>query len=483
MTEQHSKQFGIVQIGQTFLGIPIEHLSEVFHGSKQEALPGRGDLLQGGVELRGRLVPLLNLKSMAGLEYNTSKPKLGVILEHERKVLAFFVDDIVGIAMVSAEQIQDLTDAQSCDTTLFGSVFADNGRFVSLLDVPRTFSAPNVFSAKQPDIIQKSTKRTLQPMLTFQAGKALYAVPAIEVYAAIPKQVIARSAVTMGSCLGEINYHGRRIPVVCPVSILGLGTVTTHTITEVVALRFPGDLVIGFAVDAIHEIGTFSTEKITSIPIWQSGRNFVDKVVIRNNDEQIYMIDLEQLHAAQDLLDISSLSEHTVDVDEETKLPATQQNVIWEKERYLVVDAPFPLAIPLSEVNCILEQPNRLTPTSAADRGFRGYFTRFNESIALFDLCECIRQRPVEETTGKVLLTGKSGHQIGFLVDHVDSIETSEWREKRPQDSTDSSMALVQLGTGKQAKVLPFCNLMSTIRKDLPNPVQDAIPHEATLAD
>jgi chemotaxis signal transduction protein len=463
MTEHSRKQFGIVQIGNTFLGIPIQHLSEVFHGRKQEPLPAKGELLQGGVELRGRLVPLLNLTSLGGLVYKNSNPKLGVILECERKVLAVFVDDIVGFATVSLEDIQRIAVAGSTDTSLFCDVFKDQGRFVSILDVPQTFSVPNIYAADRPDSREISMEPAQQPMLTFEAGSVLYAVPAIEVYAAIPNQVIEKSAITMGPCLGEINYHGRRIPVVCPVSILGLGTMKTRGLTKVVALRFPDDLVIGFAVDAIHEIGTFSTETVTSMPIWQSGRNFVGGVVIRNNDEQIYMIDLKQLYEAHDLLEFSSLSKQETDPEKETKLPTTQQNVSWEKERYLVVDAPFLLAIPLAEVNCILEPPNHVTPTSVSGPGFRGYFSRFDESIALFDLCECIGQRPVEKTTVKILLTGPPGHQVGFLVDRIDSIRTSEWREKTAQGSDGSSMALVQLGTGVQAKVLPSCSLMNTV--------------------
>ena len=54
-----SRQFGIVAIGDALLGIPIEHLSEVFHVEKEENLPQEQAPLRGGIALRGQFVPVL----------------------------------------------------------------------------------------------------------------------------------------------------------------------------------------------------------------------------------------------------------------------------------------------------------------------------------------------------------------------------------------------------------------------------------------
>ncbi|MCK0094089.1 chemotaxis protein CheW [Yoonia sp. F2084L] len=464
MTEKGSKQFGVVQIGQTALGIPIEHLSEVFHVDKEEVLPQASDYLRGGIALRGRLVPVLNLGRMGELKNTNQTPNFGVILEYEKKLLACFVDMIADITTVAEEDIHAISAGTDETTTLFGKMFAHQDQFVSVLNVPHVFALPDVYTAQRPNITQKELLRTRPPMLTFEAGNALYSVPAVEVYAAIPRQQIERTAITMGACLGEIKYHGRRIPVVCPVRTLGLGSQTPSITTEVVALRFPGDLVLGFAVDAIHEIGTFSKGRETPVPLWQAARNFIEKIIILDDDKQLYAISVAQLHVATDLQEIASLSEREPEPEVKAKPQVSdQQNVVHTKERYLVVDASERIAIPLAQVNCVVEPPDHLTDTFRKKPGFCGYFVRFEESIALFDLSACMGRSPADPNNAKILLTGAAGYQIGFMVDRVVGIEMSQWYELPPKGDARKATTLVQLGDGASATILPKMNLMDAI--------------------
>lgn len=460
-------QFGIIQIGPNLIGIPIQHLSEVLHVQKREALAQNGDLLRGGISLRGRVVPILDIQGLAGLDAPDKTAKLGVILEHEQRLVAIFADRIIGIATVNDHDIHAIADHNRPGVSLFNDLFAYDGGFASVLDVGAAFALPGVFTVDRPDFSQLDALRSQDPVLTFEAGTALYAIPAVEVYAAIPRQRIAKTAIAMGACLGEITYHGRRIPVACPFSILGLGNRQRPTLTEIVALRFPGDLLLGFAVDAIHEIGTFSDVQETSIPIWRSGRNFIDRVMLRAGGEQIYAIDIAKLRAADDLVTMAKLSKKE---EEPPAPPKTQisdrQNVSREKERFLVVDACDRLAIPLAQVNRIVEPPLHTTPADIRIAGFCGYFSQFDESIALFDLGACRGRTAVDDKRAKILLTGRPGHQIGFLVDHVVSIEISEWCEKPPTNKARGATTLVQLGGGEDAKVLPSFNLLEAIDAD-----------------
>ncbi|PJI91422.1 chemotaxis signal transduction protein [Yoonia maricola] len=462
MTETSHRQFGIMQIGDTLLGVPIEHLSEVLHVHKELQLPQKSALLCGGIELRGQLVPVLDLQQLGHLPSTDPQSRFGVILENDRHILAIFVDQIVGIATIAPADIQRIAGQNATAPPLFQDVFTYEGQFVSLLDVAAIFALPDIYAVARQHSTSDQTRRILDPMLTFAAGGALYTVPAVEVYAAIHKQTIQRTAITVGPCLGEISYHGRRIPVLCPVRILGLGTPVTAQMTEVVALRFPGDLILGFAVEAIHEIDTLATAKETTLPIWQADRNFIAKIIIRDDGSQVYAVDLATIHGAKDLQEIATLSKPDTPPAEDSPAQDSQtenQNVTITKERYLVVAAPEKLAIPLSQVNCIVKQPDRLTATDVSKPGFRGYFSRSDESIALFDLSECMGQSAIDNPQAKILLTGGPGHQVGYLVDRVVSIEMSEWCENPSKDPAKQSKPLVQLGTGAKATVLPMCRL------------------------
>lgn len=171
---------------------------------------------------------------------------------------------------------------------------------------------------------------------------------------------------------------------------------------------------------------------------------------------------------AKDLQEIATLSKPDAEEDVEIIQLARQgrahvQDITTEKERYLVVEAAERIAIPLSQVNCIVEPPQEITATDQRTGGFRGYFSRSDESIALFDLAVCRGRAPIESIPAKVVLTGQPGHQVGYMVSRVVSIEISEWCENPAEDQGKQSAALVQLGEGPNATVLPVCRLPDPI--------------------
>ncbi|MEO0904204.1 MAG: chemotaxis protein CheW, partial [Pseudomonadota bacterium] len=163
MAETASQQFGIVQIGDMRVGIPIAQLSEVFHVQEKLPLPQKSPLLCGGIELRGQLIPVLDLQQLGHLKLAMAEPLFGVILEHEKRLLAIFVDQIVGIATIATTDIERISGQTGSEPQLFHDVFKHDGHFVSLLDVAKTFALPDIYAATRHDTAAKNTRRILDP--------------------------------------------------------------------------------------------------------------------------------------------------------------------------------------------------------------------------------------------------------------------------------------------------------------------------------
>jgi len=457
-------QFGIIKIGTTMIGIPIDHLSEVFRTVGKHYLPRKGDLLNEGIDLRGRIIPMLNLGRLACIKPAQADPEFGVVIRHEQRLLGFLVDDVVGFATVEVGDLQVLSSGNTEDPDFFKTVFRYQDQFVSVLDIDLLFSTRGVLSVKKANSARAASSQMQQPVLTFEAGGALYAVNAVEVFAAIPKQQINKTAMAAGPCLGEIIYHGRRIPVMSSVQIFGLGQSPPRNVTEIVALRFPNDLVLGFAVDAIHSIGAIPAGRKTGVPLWHHTRDYIDHVVICEDSQQIYAINLEKLVAADDLAAIAGLSRP--EIAEQSVFQRKQsgtENITREKNRYLVIEAPDRFAIPLSQINRIVPFPKQITASQSEKPGFTGYFAQSGESVALYDLATCLGHGGKTTLDPQVLLTGPAGHQIGFAVGRVVNIEMSEWAEKRQEGDDITDRKLVQLGESEKAVVLPAFDLLDAI--------------------
>lgn len=465
MAQTAQQSYGIVRLGQTLIGIPIHELSEVCHVDGSNALPVPSDALLGAFELRGSAVPLLHIGKICGDNIDAKTPNLAVVLKHADAVLAFYVDEVVGIANCAETDVQPLRDAAGSAQTNIRGVFKNGETFVSILNIPAIFTLPGVYSTQRPGLANEAAAaERLTRQLTFQAGGALYAVPAIEVYAAVPRQEIKVTAITSGPCLGEISYYGRRVPVACSVTVLGLGEVQDRGPCEIVVMRFPNDQLLGFAVDAIRNIESFQPEEVAEIPIWQdTAPKLISNVNIRSDGQQIYTVDIAALHKHPEALNLASLSEPSLSTDEtapQSEVATRDGNVIRERERYLVVNAGAKVAIPLSQVSCITDPPKEITPTRSHRSGFKGYFSRLGQSVALFGLSDILFAAPQEEQGSvlnrRVVLTGADQKQVGFEVAQVISIEVSEWREQPKEGETGPA---VQLGSKANRTVLPVVDL------------------------
>ena len=457
--------FGMVRIGQITLGIAIDQMSEVCHVNAPVPLPIPSASLLGGFELRGSLVPLLDVSRICSQGPETEQPHLAVVLRHAEAVIAFYVDEVMGIATCSEKDVQTFLHGDALGQPTIKGLFRNDDQFVSILDVPKVFDLPDVYAAQRPGLSDKGeTAERLTRQLTFKAGGAIFSVPAIEVYAAVPRQEIKVTAITAGPCLGEISYYGRRVPVACPVSLLGIGEIRERGPSEVVVMRFPDDTLLGLAVEAIRNIESFTEDREAKIPLTADGsKGLISHLSVQSDGTQIYAVDIAAFHQDAETTTLASLSEQAVEEQKETvanTVDDTNANVVRERERYLVVQAGTRVAIPLAQVTCILNPPAETTPAAEPYAGFRGYFSRLGQSVALFGLADCLHGGAgggaAQDAQVRIVLTGEEDAQVGFEVDQVISIEESQWREV-PKD--DNNPVAVQLGTRSNRTVLPLVSL------------------------
>lgn len=457
---------GVIRVGSVYLGLPIQHLSEVFPLGADHALPHPSSLMSGATELRKKLIPLLNFPSILPALCSDETETLGVVIEKQGKLIAIKVHQIIGIKSVALGEMEQLSLTNDSHPAFFKKVFRDGSRHISFFDIDRLFSEQGLLTAKKTDLGGKSELDQGPSLMTFEAGKALYAVPAIEVYAAVPKQSIEKTAITSGPCLGEIQYHDRRVPVVCPVQILGIGKRREIISSEVVVLRFPDNLVLGLAVDAIHDIRSYQSKSNANLPIWQGGVSSIGNVLIQDDGTQVFSIDLDALKSIKIIKKYAELSRIDKKQDDPSQLKSDDKaNIKHERERYLVIKTEDVLAIPLTQVICILSPPKAIVPVDANYNGFKGYFTRLGKTVALVDLCEMLGHEKTAVEQQRVLLTETEGRQVGFIVNAVDGIELSRWREIEADGGNGLGVTMVRLGSDQNAQMLPYFDLLEVLEK------------------
>ena len=139
-----TKEFLIVSLGDTLLGVHIEYLREVFD------LPDRNDIIPlpfvpeyiyGVINVRGDIVPVLDLAVILGTGKTGEDSLKIVIIEGSFKV-AFPVLEIVDMKTIDVKDLRTVKETKrKGDEQFITQEFTADGRTVSVVDILKLFGS------------------------------------------------------------------------------------------------------------------------------------------------------------------------------------------------------------------------------------------------------------------------------------------------------------------------------------------------------
>lgn len=456
-TETPGSTFGICRLGDTWIAVPIDALSEVCKIDALSNIPIRSSYLCGGIDLRGQIIPVVNLSQICGIEVPAVSPPYAVVIRRAGQRLAVLVDQVIGISQIDDSRIDVLIPSASSDEHgCVRRMFIDDGHAISVIDVDRFFDLPGVYSVKiRSNTGPASIDDGRIPMLTFMVGNARFAVDATEVYATFPRQSIEVGAMSSGYCIGSITYHQRRVPVIDSVRLLGLGRSEKRTESAVVVLHCSSERLIGLAVDTIQDIRRVDLRRHARPPHAITRRHdFITQVVMQENDIQVFVLSAKNLSSDSGVAAIASLSSAPA----RTSARLASENRV-SSSRFLVVEVGRDFAVPLDQVTSIIPMPAQLVPAAQAGDGLTGFFARPPYSVPLIDLRMLMGRTQESNDLVRVLLVGEGEQQVGFQVERVSSIETSNWVLDGLKNAGSEAETLVQLGTGASRRAATVLDL------------------------
>ena len=110
MENKTINQFFCFQVGETEYAFPIESINEILSNFKLTSVPQTGDEVEGVINWRGDIIPVINLgvvlNKSSDTETDTKKPFV-IIVEVENETIGFLTQKIKNIREVETNQILD----------------------------------------------------------------------------------------------------------------------------------------------------------------------------------------------------------------------------------------------------------------------------------------------------------------------------------------------------------------------------------------
>ena len=457
--------YGLMRLGERLLGIGIDRLAEVCPIPALLPLMQDAPGLRGGLDLRGQLVPILDPSVICGGAPASCVPKFAAILREGNRLLGIGIDEIVGLTEAAPRDMQRLSGVCAPSDTMIAGAILNDGRLVSVLDVGAVFAQPQVPSVAAAGVAALSADhRGRRTTLTFRAGGAHFSLPAVEVYGTVPRQPVETGPLSQGHCLGTIVYHRQRIPVIESTGFIGLGRRVPAQAYETVILRFPGQGLLGFAVDAILDIeAVLDTAFLPATAAVAALAPAIASLRVRPDGTQVFELDVAWLRAHPNLVAHAAMTmtegEPEAAPQADALPPAAPRDAaarVAESTRYLIFAANGVRATPLTQVACILPPPTGLVPVGSGAAGLVGLFTHNGRVVPLARLAAATGAD--DDGRARVLLVDTAQGPVGLLVERVLSIDASVWRHTA-QGPDGAPQVTIQIGQGAAARVLPMTDL------------------------
>lgn len=135
-------------IGETLYGIPLTHVIEIINVQSSTHLPGVAPYIKGVINLRGKVVPVIDVRLKFHLEERPYDDKTCTIVVdiHDMHV-GLIVDSVSEVITIDASCMATPPDGEGSGERYLASVSEINGRIVLNIDCERFFQSDLGFSS------------------------------------------------------------------------------------------------------------------------------------------------------------------------------------------------------------------------------------------------------------------------------------------------------------------------------------------------
>ncbi len=447
-----SRTFGLVTLGAMGVALPVSLLREVVPCPAQLSIvPATRPEVLGAMELRGAVVPIVDVRAGLGADTGRSSHQVVVIIADGERVVGVLADDVRGVIQVGPHEVSDLRTGD--DTSLLVGAFLDrDGQVVSLLDAAGILSSPGLptvqdaaSGAARSERAGQSTSSRRRYMVA-RCGTHVLALDVAHVHSTTPWSEPGESVLAGDLCLGVTAYRHVEIPVIDPLVLLGLGHLDPSDARSHLVMELE-DGFVALALGELLDIIALTDDEVPPL----AGAGFAlrrpDLLAGVSHDDGrglCFVLDGKQMAADPDLVALSSLNTELDEAADAALHPTAAavphldgrpdgERVVTRgtaRAAHLAFAAGADVAVPLDQIAEILPLPTTTTPT-AVGGAVLGVFVHRDETVPLVSLPVLLGTWATASAPTCLLMVAVDGGRVAFAVDKLHTVGPVTWRQTR----------------------------------------------------
>ena len=138
---ESSVRMCLLSMGGELFGVDLRSIREVFEVESVTPVPGMPGMLRGVTNLRGSVIPLLDLRPGLGLSMGDAALPFAVVVRHGQRHLGLLVDQVPEIRSIPRDHFLPAAHSGPAGARPFvSSVLRVEDRLGGVLEVPQVFA-------------------------------------------------------------------------------------------------------------------------------------------------------------------------------------------------------------------------------------------------------------------------------------------------------------------------------------------------------
>jgi purine-binding chemotaxis protein CheW len=467
-TETNDNQFVTFSVEGEIFATPMAPVQEIIRVPDLAQVPLAPPSLLGLANLRGRILPIVNLRRIFGLQNVTDTDATRALVINLGTPLGFVVDRVASVIAVDEDSIEPASSiASSVDAKLLtGVVKAANGEIIMILDFAELISREFTEAVSQRGTADHGTPSGAEvkdgeeddghnsdeiQLVSFTVERQEYAadIAAVQEIVQMPDKVVVIPNAP-SHVLGLMTLRERLLPLLSLRALLGLPEVQKEDAQRIVVLGLGDNSAVGVVADSVDEVLRVPRKQVEALPSLLSQRGSLEEIsaVCRLDDGKrlVSVLDTARMFASADMKSALALASEiggeAMDRDSEFE----ESDVLEDEEQVVVFRlGSEEFGVPIATVQEIVRVPETLTRVPKAPPFVEGVINLRGTVLPVIDQRRRLNLPDIERNDRqRIMVYALNGKRTGFIVDSVTEVLklTRTSIERAPKLSSDQHRIL-----------------------------------------
>lgn len=146
VTSGQSSDFVTFFVRRQLFGVPVLRVQDILEPDRIASIPLAPPEVRGSINLRGRIVTVIDVRTRLGLKEEATKKKMGVTVEHKGELYTLLVDDVGDVIGMNSDSYESNPATLDPIWREFADgVYRLQGQLMVILDIDRLLDIDTSF--------------------------------------------------------------------------------------------------------------------------------------------------------------------------------------------------------------------------------------------------------------------------------------------------------------------------------------------------